>query len=72
MTACVYVRVRVGVGVYAQYATHTYVLERLNGKGLAYVHLTEPRVQGARRPAVCMKTSLKAVVFCFVVTVAPH
>jgi 12-oxophytodienoic acid reductase len=29
------------------YATHTLLVERLNPLGLAYIHMVEPRVQGA-------------------------
>ncbi|KAG2497597.1 hypothetical protein HYH03_004342 [Edaphochlamys debaryana] len=28
------------------YATHTYLLEKLNGLGLAYIHMVEPRIMG--------------------------
>jgi 2,4-dienoyl-CoA reductase-like NADH-dependent reductase (Old Yellow Enzyme family) len=29
------------------YSTHTLLVERLNPLGLAYIHMVEPRVQGA-------------------------
>lgn len=28
------------------YATHTYLIEKLNAYGLAYIHLVEPRIRG--------------------------